>query len=252
MNRVSKFKTYRSEPFKSPQQLYQSGGFEAIRSDTVEKCELLKRLGININLAPVCDVSLEPSDFIHARSFGRDAEQTAEYVRIVVQTMKECGMGSVLKHFPGYGNNADTHTAIVHDDREYETFLNSDFIPFRAGIESGADIVLVSHNVVSCMDSDHPASLSPVVHRILRDELGFSGVIITDDLLMDGANEFADGGEAAVLAVNAGNDMLCCSDFEDRIPAVLEAVRSGEISIPRIDESVLRILILKLSLGLID
>ena len=87
----------------------------------------------------------------------------------------------MLKHFPGYGNNADTHTGIAVDDRPYDSFAASDFLPFRAGIEAGADIVLVSHNIVSCMDSAYPASLSPRVHEILREELGFTGVTVTDD-----------------------------------------------------------------------
>ena len=131
-----------------------------------------------------------------------------------------------------------------------ETFENSDFIPFEAGIRSGAQLVLVSHNIVSCMDEDRPASLSPQVHEILREDLGFSGVIVTDDLVMDGIRQFTDDGNAAVLAVQAGNDLLCCTDFETQIPAVLQAVESGEIAEERIDESVLRILKLKTELGL--
>lgn len=251
VNRVSRNPNLRGSPFLSPQSLYAEGGFDLIRSDTLEKCELLRSLGINLNFAPVCDVSQEPSDFIYARSFGQNAEQTAAYAQAVVQTMKENGMGSVLKHFPGYGNNADTHTGIAYDSRPLETFLNSDFLPFQAGIDSGADMVLVAHNVVACMDGQAPASLSPRVHEILRNELGFSGVIITDDLAMDGVRDFAGDEETAVLAVQAGNDMLCCTDFEVQIPAVLEAAKKGEISEERIDESVLRILKMKISLGIL-
>ena len=145
-------------PFWSPQELYAEGGFDLIQSDTQEKCELLNSLGINLNFAPICDVSQNPEDFIYDRSFGQNAEQTAAYVHLVVQTMFQEGMGSVLKHFPGYGNNVDTHTGIAYDNRTCETFLNSDFLPFQAGIDSGANMVLVSHNVVSCMDSQTPAS----------------------------------------------------------------------------------------------
>lgn len=251
VNRVSINPNLRVVPFWSPQELYAEGGFDLIQSDTQEKCELLHSLGINLNFAPVCDVSQNPDDFIYARSFGQDAEQTAAYVQLVVQTMSEEGVGSILKHFPGYGNNADTHTGIAYDNRSYETFLNSDFLPFQAGIDSGADIILVSHNVVSCMDSQHPASLSPKVHKILREELGFTGVIITDDLAMDGVRDFAGDTEIAVQAVQAGNDLLCCTDFETQIPATLEAVNQGAITEERIDESVLRILELKILLGII-
>lgn len=222
-----------------------------IQSDTKEKCELLCSLGINLNFAPICNVSQNSDDFIYDRSFGQDAEQTSAYVQLVVQTMSEERMGSVLKHFPGYGDNADTHTGIAYDKRSYETFVNSDFLPFQAGIESGANKVLVSHNVVSCMDSQAPASLSPQVHKILREELGFTGVIITDDLAMDGVRDFAGDTEIAVQVVQAGNDMLCCTDFEIQIPAILEAVNQGRIKEERIDESVLRILELKIALGIL-
>ena len=160
-------------------------------------------------------------------------------------------MGSVLKHFPGYGNNADTHTGIAYDNRDYETFAESDFIPFQEGISAGADVVLVSHNIVNCMDSQRPAPLSPEVHQILRRDLGFEGVIVTDDLSMDGIRDFVDDGQAAVMAVQAGNDLLCCTDFETQIPAVLEAVEAGEIGEERLNESVMRILCMKMELGII-
>ncbi len=111
-------------------------------------------------------------------------------------------------------------------------------------------MVLVSHNVVVCMDDRLPASLSPEVHRVLREELGFGGVILTDDLVMDGAGKFGSAEEIAVLAVQAGNDLLCSSEFELQIPAVLDAVRSGKIPMEQIDQAVLRILRLKQSLGL--
>ena len=198
VNRISGYPAFRDTPFASPQELYQAGGFDAVREDALEKCAFLEELGVNVNFAPVCDVSTDPEDFIYKRSFGRNAAETAQYVRTVVETMGERGMGSVLKHFPGYGNNADTHTGIAVDDRPYDSFAASDFLPFRAGIEAGADIVLVSHNIVSCMDSAYPASLSPRVHEILREELGFTGVTVTDDLYMDGIRDFVDVEGAAV------------------------------------------------------
>ncbi len=251
VNRVSRYPAFRPAPFPSSQTLYENGGFDAVRLDTLEKSRLLKSLGINVNFAPVCDISQDPADFIYDRSFGKDASLTCAYVETAVQAMKEEQMGCVLKHFPGYGNNADTHTGISYDRRPYETFTSSDFLPFQAGIESGADMVLVSHNIVDCMDAQLPASLSPEVHRILREELGFSGVIVTDDLAMDGIRTFTGDTQAAVQAVLAGNDLLCCTDFETQIPAVLQAVETGEISMEQIDASVLRILELKISLGIL-
>ncbi len=252
VNRVSRYTEFRSEPFKSPQELYSLGGLEAIKNDVIEKSELLKSLGINLNFAPVCDVTTNPKDFMYDRAFGLDAEETAEFVELVVQMMSERGMGSVLKHFPGYGDNVDTHTGVAYDNRPYETFVSSDFLPFQAGIEAGADVVLVSHNIVNSIDSEYPASLSPKVHEILRDELGFTGVIVTDDLAMEGVSSFADDAKVAVLAVKAGNDLLCCTNFEEQIPAVIEAVKRGEILEEQINASVFRILQMKISLGIIE
>lgn len=252
VNRVSKFTQFREEPFKSPRELYAEGGFELIASDTDEKCALLSSLGINVNLAPVCDVSEDPSAFIYERTLGQNADLTSEYVRTVVTEMKKNGMGSALKHFPGYGDNGDTHTDIITDSRPLETFENSDFLPFKAGIEAGADMVLVSHNIVTAMDSQYPASLSPAVHDILRNELGFEGVIMTDDLSMGAITEYTDGKAAAVQAVKAGNDLLCCTDYTVQIPAVIEAVKNGEISEEQINASVMRILLMKINSGIIN
>ncbi len=250
VTRVSRYPQFRDSRFQSPRVLYKAGGMERIALDTTEKAELLLRLGINVNLAPVCDLSDDAADFIYERSFGGDASATSEYVETVVTAMKAAGIGSCLKHFPGYGNNADTHTGIALDQREYSTFELQDFIPFEAGIKAGADCVLVSHNVITCMDEDLPASLSPAVHGVLRETLGFTGVIMTDDLAMDAITDYTNGEEAAVLAVLAGNDLLCCSDFETQIPAVLAALEDGQISREQLEQSVVRILIWKTELGL--
>lgn len=252
VNRISKYRAFRAVPFHSPQKLYQEGGWPLIESDTAEKCTLLRSLGLNVNFAPVCDVPSSEGDYIFSRSFGTDPRLTADYVRTVTQTMRQQETAVVLKHFPGYGNNGDTHTGAALDRRSYEQFASSDFLPFQAGIDAGADMVLVSHNTVMCMDSQRPASLSLQVHRILREDLGFEGVIISDDLDMDAIRQFAGEEQAAVLAVQGGNDMLCCTNFEVQIPALIQAVESGEISEEQINASVLRILNLKIRLGLIQ
>lgn len=251
VNRISLNEKLRKEPFKSSQELYQEGGFDLIKSDTLEKCSLLYELGVNLNFAPVCDLSFDPNDYIYERTFGQDPQSTAEYIRIVVETMKNQKMGSVLKHFPGYGNNEDTHAGIAYDNRSYETFLSADFIPFQAGINAGADAVLVSHNIINSIDSQYPASLSPKIHSILREDLKFDGIIITDDLYMKGVREFANDSDIAVMAVLAGNDLLCCTDFETQIPAVINAVKNGIIPEERVNDSVLRILKVKIVLGII-
>lgn len=250
--RVSAYSAFRASRFQSPQALFAEGGLERIISDTEEKDALLASLGVNVNLAPVCDVSTNPADFIFARAFGQDAAATSDYIRAVVTKMETDGMGMVLKHFPGYGSNVDTHTGIAQDDRPLEQFRTSDFLPFAAGIEAGAQAVLVCHNIVSCMDNTLPASLSPAVHEVLRDELGFDGVVMTDDLVMQAITDYTGDEDAAVLAVQAGNDMLISSDFVTQYNAVLAAVQNGTISEDIIRTAAIRVLRWKIELGLIE
>lgn len=240
-----------SHPCSSPQDLFAEGGMDSIIQDARQKSVTLLGLGVNVNLAPVADVSTDPNDFIYDRSFGQDAQATAEYVSNVVKTMDAEGIGSVLKHFPGYGNNVDTHTGVAIDERPYETFQTSDYLPFTAGIQAGADAVLVSHNVMSCVDNQLPASLSPAVHNELRSTLGFQGVIMTDDLAMDAVAAYAGDQSPAVMAVKAGNDMIITTDFQTQIPEVVQAVKSGEIDEAQIDQSVTRVLQWKYDLGLL-
>ena len=251
VNRVSRYKQYRSNPFHSPSELYAEGGLDFIINDTAEKCRLLLSLGVNVNMAPVCDITTDPQAFMYNRSLRQDAETTSLYASVVASTCKSEGMGCLLKHFPGYGNAADTHTGGALDQRDLEEFYQNDFLPFKAGIDSGAGAVLVCHNTVTAMDSQNPASLSPEVHRILREELGFDGVIVTDDLYMEAITGILTPQQAAVSAVLAGNDLICCTEFELQVPAVIEAVSNGTISESRIDESVMRILLWKMDLGII-
>ena len=236
--------------FPSPQSLFQTGGLEGLLADTQQYNSRLHSLGITVNFAPVCDVSTNPKDFIYERSFGQNAQTTADYIAQVVAAMSDAGIASVLKHFPGYGSNADTHTGIAVDERPYEQFLAEDYLPFAAGIGAGAPFVLVSHNIVTCLDSSYPASLSAAWHEQLRSHLGFEGVILTDDLDMGAVKAYADGGNIAVLALQAGNDMIVCSDLT-QIGAVIAAVQDGTLSEKTIDSACRRVLAAKQSLLLI-
>ena len=246
---------------QSPQEVCGRGGLEAIVTDTLFYNSGLLELGINVNLAPVADVSTDPKDFIYDRTFGQDGAATAVYIEAAVsaagRARYEPGdgtvrtIGSVLKHFPGYGDNADTHTGVAIDRRPYERFTAEDFLPFRAGILAGAGGVMVSHNVVVSMDPELPASLSPEVHRVLREELGFEGVIMTDDLYMDAVKAYAADGSVAVLALLAGNDLILTRDFEEQIPLVVDAVNAGKISEDLLDQAVRRVLGWKYDLGLL-
>ena len=241
-----------SEQLPSPQSLYAALGLDGLVQRTQEYNDRLAALGVNVNFAPVCDVSTNPNNFIYDRAFGQDAQATADYIAGVVPAYAKAGVACVLKHFPGYGNNADTHTGVAIDARPYTTFEQSDLVPFEAGIAAGAPFVLVSHNVVECMDSAYPASLSQKVHALLRDELGFDGVILTDDLAMDAVKAYAEDGSAAVLALLAGNDMIVTTDYQTQIPQVIAAVEDGTIAESDIDAHVYRVLREKQALGLID
>lgn len=246
--RVSTY--FRDLAFLVPRNAYDWFGSETVISEIYERCELLSGLHLNMNLYPVCDLSSDVSDFIYYRSFSGDPDTAADYIAKVVSSMKEYHMACSLKHFPGYGNNKDTHTDLVVDERPAETFYEADFKPFMAGIAQGAETVMVSHNIVNCFDPDNPASISPEVHRILREELGFEGVILTDDLGMEGVKKYSDE-DVAVMAVLAGNDMLISSDYKLQYEAVLAAVQDGRISEERLDESVYRILRMKVSMGIL-
>lgn len=246
--RISSNPKLRDSVFKSPQDIYNESGMDGIINDTKEKSELLSSLGINVNLAPVADVSTNASDFIYDRSFGKSASETSKYIETVVNTYNEFGLGSCLKHFPGYGNNVDTHTGIAIDNRDYSAFEESDFLPFKAGIEAGVPSILVSHNIVNSMDSV-PSSLSIRVHKILRDNLGFTGVIITDDLAMDAISKYASN--ANVEAVKAGNNLLITTDYETSFNDIKEAYNNNEIDDIIINKAVFKVLAWKYSLGVL-
>ncbi|MPN51191.1 Beta-hexosaminidase [bioreactor metagenome] len=136
------------------------------------------------------------------------------------------------------------------DNRPLTVFEQSDFLPFRAGIVAGTECVLVSHNIVRCMDPDNPASLSPKVHEILREELGFTGVILTDDLSMEAVLGWENGADPSVQAALAGNDMLLTSDPKASFNALKAAVESGELPMRTVDRAVFRILAMKYAKGL--
>ena len=251
--RVSSNPHLRSAKYPSPQKLLSQGGTEALVENTAEKDALLHGLGINVNLAPVADVSTNSGDFIYDRTFGLDAEGTSDCVTAVVEQMAADGMGSVLKHFPGYGSNVDTHTGIAVDQRPLEQFESADFLPFSAGMAAGngTTAVLVSHNIMTAVDESLPASLSPAVHDLLREELGFDGVVMTDDLAMDAVAAYSESGAVAVMALQAGNDLIITTDYRTQIPKVIEAVENGTLSPDTIDAACRRVLTWKQALGLL-
>ena len=204
----------------------------------------LNEIGFNVDFAPVADVAGEGSA-LGDRSFGSDPQAVSEMVTSAVSGIEGTGVSACLKHFPGLGSTTeDTHDGRVEITKSLEEMRASDFVPFSAGIEAGADFVMVSHATAPALDEDNvPSSLSKkVITDILRGELGFEGVVITDALDMTAITEYYTTEEAAVMALEAGADMLLMpDDFEKAYNAVLAAVQDGTISEERINESLDRI-----------
>ena len=251
VTRISQYPAFRDSKFYSVRDLYAGGGMEWVLTVEEEKCNLLRSLGLNVNLGPVCDISTDRNAFMYRRSLGQDADTTAGFVSDVVSLMGEHQVGSVLKHFPGYGNNTDTHTGIAVDCRPLEELETNDLVPFAAGIRAECDSIMISHTIVEALDPVLPASLSPEAHRYLRQEMGFEGVIMTDDLVMQAITDRYGAGEAAVLAVLAGNDLLCSTEYVLQYEAVLAAVLEGRIDIDTLNNAVRNVLEWKMELGLI-
>lgn len=253
------------EKFKNSCDLYNLGGFDSIRQDTIFKSEILLNLGFNLNFAPLVDIA-EPGTYMYNRTLKQNASITSTFARTVIEASKNSGVTYSLKHFPGYGNSTDTHIGYASDTRPLSEFEAKDLLPFKAGIESGAEMVMVTHNVVTCFDENNPASLSKNVHDYLRNNLNFTGIIITDAINMGAITNNYSTKDSIIKSILAGNDMICISmdsetqdpftgklvGYADIIKYVSDAVSSGQISEETINTSVKRILALKCYKGLIN
>lgn len=248
--RISRYPQYRAEKFPAQSEVL-AQGLDAVRSEAQEISALMHSLGLNMNLAPVCDLPRSETDFIYDRAYSTDPQEVTSAVTAAVGSYAESGLLCALKHFPGYGNNVDTHTGISIDERPLSELDELDLEPFRAGIAAGAPVVMVSHNIVNCIDDSLPGSLSEKMYTFLREQ-GFSGAAMTDDLSMDAIGEYCGENDAAVTALNAGADLLCCTDYAAAAEALTAAVESGEIPAERIDEAVTRVLLMKLNYGIIE
>ena len=247
VSRLSSNKNIINSPFQSPQELFKIGGYKKIKQDAIIKSNLLEELGINVNLAPVADISTNSKSYIYERSFGKDKNETAKYIKTILSTQNN-NVSYVLKHFPGYSDNLDTHTGISIDNRSYKTIKNNDFIPFKVGIENGANAILVSHNIVSSIDNK-PSSLSRNIHNILRNELNFKGIIITDDLSMSAIKGY-DTKTPYIDSILAGNNILIVSDYVTAYDEIYNAIIEDKISEDFIDRLILKNIQFKINLNL--
>ena len=237
--------------FQGARKLYQTG-VDAVKQDTETKMQYLTAMGINLNFAPVADVVSEKSSYMYTRSASGEAIEVSEYVETVLKTMNEMEVMGCIKHFPGYGNNVNTHDELAKDTRSLSEYEESDFLPFEKGIETGVDMIMVSHIVMESVDESNPASLSPTVHDILREDFSFRGVIIADDLNMQAILKTMTIETATAKAFVAGNDMIFSADFAASMRGGKKAVEQGDLSEEQINESVERILRMKIENGLIE
>lgn len=210
----------------------------------------LKRLGFDIDFAPVADVNTNPENIVIGnRAFSDQPKDAAKKVKAYVKGLRKAGVLGCLKHFPGHGDTqADTHFGYAVSGKTWEEMAACEMIPFKAGIRAGAPLVMTAHIAAPAVTgSDVPSTLSPeVLQGKLRGELGFEGAIITDALEMGAITRQYSVPEACVLALEAGVDiLLCVKDYPACFEAVLAAVQEGRLTEGRIDESVRRILRLR-------
>lgn len=208
----------------------------------------LSELGFNLNLAPAADVVSDTEiSIVGDHSFGADASIDADMVSNMVQGMEGAGVSACLKHFPGIGSvekASNTQGEVPTSEKSLEEMRSSDFVPFQKGIEAGADMIMVSNVIAPALDdSSVPSSMSYIViSDILRGELGYNGIVITDALDQEEIVEYYSSDEAAIAAIKAGADMILMpEDFETAYEGLLTAVENGTISEERIDESLRRI-----------
>ena len=235
-------------------------GTDAVRAMSAEIGAYLAGYGINLDFAPVADVNTNPDNpVIGTRAFSSDPQEAADCVNAAVEGFSRAGVLCCLKHFPGHGDTAgDSHDGTVYTEKTMEELRACEFLPFEAGIRAGAPLVMVGHiaapNAVEGEESDLPATFSrALITDVLRDELGFAGVVVTDSLAMGAITETYTPGEAAVLALQAGADLLLMpAGLAQAYDGVLAAVEDGRLTEERIDESVARILALKQQAGLLQ
>lgn len=245
--RVSSNRNLRSKSFSSPRSLYIEGGFELIRRDNEEKNELLKSLGLNINLAPVLDISTDKSDYIYYRSIGLSPKLTGEFAKVIIESSKDSGIVNVMKHYPGYGKNKDTHKTSSLDTRSKEE-VEKDLGPFKRAILSGAEAIMISHNTVEVLDSINPASISINNHNYLRNTLDFRGMVITDALNMGATADIEDIGLKAILA---GNNIIITKNYAKNIEEIINYVKAGNLSEEYLKALAVKVIAWKIEMGLI-
>ena len=232
-----------------------AGGAQGVRQMYAEIGGYLDSYGIDLDFAPDADVNTNPDNpVIGTRAFSSDPQTAAELVAAAVEGFADTGVLCCVKHYPGHGDTAeDSHKSLAVTHKTWQELAACELLPFQAGVRAGADLVMAGHIAApEVTGEDTPASLSPQLMGSIRTGLGFSGAIVTDSLAMEGIAGLYSAGEAAVLAVQAGADILLMPNgLAEAFDAVVAAVEEGTIPESRIDESAARVLALKEKRGLI-
>lgn len=254
--RIASNKKMKTTAFPTAEEIGQTEDGEYVYEMGRTIAREIRSLGFNVDFAPVADVKTsELNTEIGNRSFGDDQDKVAELVSAFVQGCQERNVSATLKHFPGQGSSTgDTHQESVDIDSSISKLRKYDFVPFQAGIKAGADFVMVSHISVSRVtETTEPASMSELVMQtILREELDFRGIIITDALDMSSITDNYTPAEAAYSAFKSGADIILMpTDLEQAYQEVLARVQDGSVEASRLDESVLRILTVKFRRGVL-
>ncbi|MEA2030275.1 MAG: glycoside hydrolase family 3 N-terminal domain-containing protein [candidate division Zixibacteria bacterium] len=233
--------------FRSAEEYGQDGNVDWFRKDYLRSVLLLESIGINLNFAPVCDIFTNPKNTCLAgRCFGKSHREVQPFVEAAVETSKNAGVMSCLKHFPGLGaSTIDPHHETATADYEELIWTNRERIPFAAGVKAGADIIMTTHLLLPAMDNTIVTGSKKIVESLIRDALAFDGPVITDDLSMTGAAVLGAIGPRTVAAFNAGHDLLLFdSDFELASRAYnyfCDSLQRGEINEKRLQEAMNRI-----------
>ena len=215
----------------------------------------IKSYGFNLDLAPVADVWSNPENtVIGDRAYSTDYREASELVSAAVNGFHSQGVPCCLKHFPGHGDSSeDSHYGAVYVYKSLADIKAEECIPFKTGIDAGADCVMMGHLIVSELGDDPALFSKTLIQDVLRDELGFDGVVMTDSLQMKAMTDHYGVSDIAVRSVNAGCDILLMpSDVPFTVKAIEDAVAAGAIAESRIDESVRRIILLKMKYGIIQ
>ncbi len=254
VTRISRTGRFDVPDIVSMSEIGKTGDAESARQTGTVIGGYLSDLGFNVDFAPVADVLSNPQNtVVKFRSFGDDPQLVADMSLALAAGLKEQGIISTFKHFPGHGATAgDTHAGYAYTEKSLEQLQQCELVPFKGAIEQNAGFIMVGHiSLPNVTGGDTPASLSPVIiEGVLRGQMGYDGVVVTDAMNMGAIVQQYSSSEAAVKALLAGADIILMpKDFREAYQGVIDAVNNGTLPLERIDQSLRRILTVKLQMG---